>query len=82
MSKKIHSSQKNVMKKLFLTQIRMLSSQGKFLIALDQRWKYFFIGDPTFEAIIENGRLNLYGPKVNLNPHRDHLTAETGGNHE
>ena len=50
--------------------------KGKSLIAFDERWKHFFIGDPTFEAIIENGRLVLYGPKLNLNPHRDHPAAK------
>lgn len=56
--------------------------KGKLLFAIDERWKDFLMGDPTFEVVIKDGKLNLYGPKLNLNPHRDYPTAETGDNHE
>lgn len=43
--------------------------KGKSLVAIDERWKNFFIGEPTFEAIIDkNGNFVLVGPQVKLQP--------------
>ena len=39
--------------------------KGKSLLAIDEGWKNFFIGEPTFEAVIDkNGRYTLVGPVV------------------
>ncbi len=59
-----------------LGKIQPCEFQGKFLIAIEKRWKDFFIGDLTFEVVIKDGKLNLYGPKLNLDPHRDHPAAK------
>jgi len=78
-SNKIDSSQKNTVRDTSLGQAKMLSSQGKSLIAIDERWRYFFIGDPIFEAIIKDGRIILRGPKVS--PRSTVPTAVTGGDY-
>lgn len=39
--------------------------KGKLLIAIEEGWKNFFTGDPTFEIVIDkNGRFLLKGPTV------------------
>jgi hypothetical protein len=41
------------------------SFKGKFLVAIEERWKNFFTDDPTFEVVIDkDGRYTLRGPVV------------------
>ena len=51
---------------------------GKFLFAIEERWKKFFTDDPIFEAVIDkNGRYTLRGPVVQ-NSQRDPTVVQEG----
>lgn len=51
--------------------------KGKSLVAIDERWKNFFIGEPTFEAVIdENGNYTLKGPTVRQHHRRIPTAAQ------
>ena len=51
--------------------------KGKFLVAIEERWKDFFIDDPTFEAVIDkDGRYTLRGPVVQNSQHNPTVAQE------
>ena len=44
--------------------------KGRFLVAIEERWKNFFTDDPTFEVVIDkDGRYTLRGPVVQNSQH-------------
>jgi len=49
-----------------LGEIKSHTFNNKIIIAIDSRWiDYFDTDNPTFKAVIENGKYVLVGPKVN-----------------
>jgi len=49
-----------------LGEIKSYNFNNKLLLAIDSRWKdYFNSENPTFKAVIQNGKLVLVGPNVN-----------------
>ena len=49
-----------------LGKIKSYNFNNKLLLAIDSRWiDYFNSENPTFKAIIQNGKYVLVGPKVN-----------------
>jgi len=61
-----------------LGQIKSYYLDNKIILAIDSRWIEFFNSkNPTFNAIIENGKYVLVGPKVNrTGPTSDHTSNE------
>jgi len=61
-----------------LGEIKSYNFNNKLLLAIDSRWKdHFNSENPTFKAIIQNGKLVLVGPNVNRSgPTTDHTTNE------
>jgi len=50
-----------------LGQIKSYHFNNKIILAIDSRWlDYFNSENPTFKAIIENGKYVLIGPKVSI----------------
>ena len=48
-----------------LGEIKSYTFNNKIIIQIDSRWKdYFNSENPTFKAVIENGKYVLIGPKV------------------
>ena len=48
-----------------LGEIKSYNFNNKLLLAIDSRWKdYFNSENPTFKAVIQNGKYVLIGPKV------------------
>lgn len=48
-----------------LGEIKTYDFNDKLLLVLDSRWKdHFNSKNPTFKAVIENGKYVLIGPKV------------------
>jgi len=48
-----------------LGQIKSYHFNNKIILAIDSRWlDYFNSENPTFKAVIENGKYVLIGPKV------------------
>ncbi len=57
------------MKEPILGEIKSYTFNNKIIIAIDSRWiDHFNSKEPTFKAIIENGKYVLVGPKVSLKP--------------
>ena len=57
-----------------LGELRSHNVGNKIIIAIDSRWlDYFNSENPTFKAVIENGKYVLIGPKVStkdpIEPH-------------
>jgi len=57
-----------------LGEIKSYTFNNKIIIQIDSRWKdYFNSENPTFKAVIENGKYVLIGPKVStkdpIEPH-------------
>ena len=53
------------------------SFKGRLVIAIEERWKKNFIGEPTFEAVIdENGNYTLKGPIVRQHHRRIPTAAQ------
>ena len=49
-----------------LGEIKSYNFNNKLLLAIDSRWSdYFNSKNPTFKAVIHNGKYVLVGPKVN-----------------
>ena len=49
-----------------LGEIKSYNFNNKLLLAIDSRWiDYFNSNNPTFKAVIQNGKYVLVGPKVN-----------------
>jgi len=49
-----------------LGEIKSYTFNNKIILAIDSRWTdYFNSKEPTFKAVIENGKYVLVGPKVN-----------------
>jgi len=49
-----------------LGEIKSFLMNNKLLLAIDERWgDYFNSENPTFKAVIQNGKYVLVGPKVN-----------------
>jgi len=49
-----------------LGEIKSYNFNNKLLLAIDSRWiDYFNSENPTFKAVIQNGKYVLVGPKVN-----------------
>ena len=49
-----------------LGEIKSYTFNNKIIIPIDSRWKdYFNSENPTFKAVIEDGKYMLVGPKVN-----------------
>jgi len=61
-----------------LGQIKSHIFNNKIILAIDSRWKdYFNSENPTFKAVIQNGKLVLVGPHVNRSgPTTDHTANE------
>ena len=65
------------MRETNLGQISLLHFGPKTILCIDEGWNKFFKSEPVFEAVIDkDGRIVLRGPKLNLNPHRDHPAAK------
>lgn len=48
-----------------LGEIKSHTFNNKIILAIDSRWTdYFNSENPTFKAVIENGKYVLIGPKV------------------
>jgi hypothetical protein len=48
-----------------LGEIPSYTFMNKIIVSIDSRWKdYFGTDNPTFKAVIENGKYVLIGPKV------------------
>lgn len=56
--------------------IKSYNFNNKLLLAIDSRWiDYFNSQNPTFKAVIQNGKYVLVGPKVNhTGPTSSHTT--------
>jgi hypothetical protein len=49
-----------------LGEIKSYTFNNKIILAIDSRWiDYFNSTEPTFQAVIQNGKYVLVGPKVN-----------------
>ena len=49
-----------------LGEIKSYNFNNKLLLAIDSKWSYYFNSEnPTFKAVIQNGKYVLVGPKVN-----------------
>jgi len=49
-----------------LGEIKSYTFNNKIILAIDARWPdYFDSKNPTFKAVIQNGKYILVGPKVN-----------------
>ena len=58
------------MKEIKLGIISPYNFKGKFLVAIEEEWKNFFIDIPIFEAVIDkDGRYTLRGPVVHNSQH-------------
>ena len=65
------------MREVKLGVISLHNFKGKFLIAIEEKWKNFFTGDSTFEAVIDqNGRYTLRGPIVQNSQHDPTISQE------
>jgi len=48
-----------------LGEVKSYIFNNKIILAIDERWiDYFNTDNPTFKAVIENGKYVLIGPKV------------------
>lgn len=57
------------MKEKSLGSLSSYSFKGRLVIAIEEKWKKFFVDPPTFEVIIDKDeRYTLRGPRVNPNP--------------
>lgn len=65
------------MREINLGNISPHSFKGKLLVAIEERWKNFFIDDPTFEVVIDkDGRYTLRGPVVQNSQHDPTVAQE------
>ena len=61
-----------------LGEIKSFNFNNKLLLAIDSRWiDYLNSENPTFKAVIQNGKYVLVGPKVNRSgPTSNHTANE------
>ena len=58
------------MREIKLGTVSSHNFKGKFLVAIEEKWKNFFKDDPIFEAVIDkDGRYTLRGPIIQHSQH-------------